>query len=272
MLKQNLVTKRARRSSKQLSMIGIAIMMLMALSACASASQATTTPRPTQQLVELTPTPTYTLVIPTRTPQPTEDNQIQASSTPFDPSLNDSERLIVAQAVEDLTIRANTTLNNIEFLQISEINWIDPFSCESDETSSLNEGVAGYHLWLLVDNLVYRYQSDQQSAQFCEEINALDTIPEILVLVDPIASELLTLAQRRVADTLNISIRRIEIITLETAQWEDTSLGCPVGGQTYTPVTANGYRIVLLAGGDLYTFHTSFSHIVLCTTESTETN
>jgi len=266
MLIQNLGTAKAKFPQIQVSVVSLAIILLMAISACASVPSAST-PLPTQNLIVFTPTQTALPIIPTSTPSPTADTSNLITPTPFDPSLASGEQIVVSQAVDDLTQRANTTLSNIEFLRVERVLWVDPFDCEDRESATISEGVTGYKIWLLVDNLVYEYHTDQVNIQFCMEINALDTEPELLILVDPIASDLLTLAQRRVAETLNISTRRVEVLNLATAQWEDSSLGCPIEGQTYTPVEANGYLIELGAGGDIYTFHTSFSHVVLCTTE-----
>ena len=271
MLMRNLGISKAKFPRSRISIVSLAIILLMAISACASVGN-TSTEYPTQDLIVFTPTQTALPIIPTLTPLPTTDTSNLITATPFDPSLNSGEQIVVAQAVDDLIERVNTTLNNVEFLRVERVLWVDPFDCENRESATISEGVTGYKIWLLVDDLVYEYHSDQVNIQFCMEINALDTEPELLILVDPIASDLLTLAQRRVAETLNISTRRVEVLNLITAQWEDSSLGCPVEGQTYAPVEANGYRIELSAGGDTYTFHTSFSHIVLCTVQPDNDN
>jgi hypothetical protein len=85
-----------------------------------------------------------------------------------------------------------------------------------------------------------------------------------LLDVDPVASELAALAQRRIADELGLPTRRVRILEVASYVWPDTSLGCPIPGETYTEQTVDGYRIVLAAGDNEYIFHTDFDRAVPC--------
>lgn len=88
--------------------------------------------------------------------------------------------------------------------------------------------------------------------------------PEALVEVDPIAAELVGIAQRLVAQDLDLPTRRVRLVEAQPYAWTDSSLGCPVPGQGYTSVETNGYRIVVSAGGDEYIFHTDFDRVLPC--------
>lgn len=82
--------------------------------------------------------------------------------------------------------------------------------------------------------------------------------------VDPVAAELASLAQRRIAEELGLPVRRVRILEIESYTWTDTSLGCPIAGETYTPIDVDGYRIVLTAGDNEYLFHTDFDRALPC--------
>lgn len=82
--------------------------------------------------------------------------------------------------------------------------------------------------------------------------------------VDPVASELAMLAQRRIAQDLNLPARRVRIVEVTPYVWTDTSLGCPAPGETYAALTVDGYRIVLSAGDNEYIFHTDFDRALPC--------
>lgn len=82
--------------------------------------------------------------------------------------------------------------------------------------------------------------------------------------LDEVAAELVALAQRRVAQDLNIPVRRVELVEVEAYVWPDTSLGCPLPDQSYTQVNADGYRIVLAVGDTQYLFHTDFDRVIPC--------
>ncbi|MCA9902254.1 MAG: hypothetical protein KC547_00240 [Anaerolineae bacterium] len=88
--------------------------------------------------------------------------------------------------------------------------------------------------------------------------------PESLLDADPVAAELVALAQRRLAEDLGLPQRRIQLNEVQALRWSDTSLGCPRPDQTYVEADIPGYRIILQAGDDSYTFHTDFDRVLLC--------
>jgi hypothetical protein len=93
-----------------------------------------------------------------------------------------------------------------------------------------------------------------------EETAASDDV----LSVDPVAAELTMLAQRRIAQELGLPIRRVQVVEVSSYIWTDSSLGCPVPGESYTQLTVDGYRIVLSAGDNEYIFHTDFDRAIPC--------
>jgi hypothetical protein len=85
-----------------------------------------------------------------------------------------------------------------------------------------------------------------------------------LLDVDPVAGELTALAQRQLADQLNLPVRRIRVVDVQAVIWPDTSLGCPQPDQLYSQVLVNGYRIVLEAAGERTIFHADFDRAFIC--------
>lgn len=81
---------------------------------------------------------------------------------------------------------------------------------------------------------------------------------------DPVAAELVALAQRRVAQELNLPTRRVRVIEVKPFVWPDISLGCPEPGETYLAGDIDGYRLVLEVGDVQYIFHTDFDRVVPC--------
>jgi hypothetical protein len=82
--------------------------------------------------------------------------------------------------------------------------------------------------------------------------------------IDPVASELVVLAQRRVAAQLNLAPSAIQVQQVQAIVWPDTSLGCPNSGATYTAGQIGGYRIVLAVADQRYFFHTDFDRVMPC--------
>ncbi|MBL8147172.1 MAG: hypothetical protein JNL34_12370 [Anaerolineae bacterium] len=85
-----------------------------------------------------------------------------------------------------------------------------------------------------------------------------------LVDVDPVAADLAALAQRLLAEQLDLPVRRVEIVDVQAVVWPDTSLGCPQPDQMYAQVLVNGYRIVVKAAGEEVIFHTDFDRALRC--------
>jgi hypothetical protein len=92
----------------------------------------------------------------------------------------------------------------------------------------------------------------------------VEETPEALIDIDPIAAELVTIAQRDVAENLDLPMRRVQLVDLEGFVWEDSSLGCPLPNQTYTRIESFGYRIVVSAGNEEYIYHTDFDRVLPC--------
>jgi hypothetical protein len=89
--------------------------------------------------------------------------------------------------------------------------------------------------------------------------SAVDAIPG-----DPIAAELVTLAQRRIAQELDLPVRRVRLVEVIPVIWQDSSLGCPQPGQEYTSVNVDGYRIIIAAGSEEYIFHSDTERVTPC--------
>jgi hypothetical protein len=92
--------------------------------------------------------------------------------------------------------------------------------------------------------------------------------PEALIEVDPIAAELVSIAQRLVAQDLDLPTRRVRLVELQPYVWSDSSLGCPLPGQRYVAIVINGYRIVVSAGDENYIFHTDFDRVIPCDSDN----
>jgi hypothetical protein len=78
------------------------------------------------------------------------------------------------------------------------------------------------------------------------------------------AQELTSLVQRDLAERLGIATDAIKVVSVQSMQWSDTSLGCPKPGMAYATVITPGYKIVLEAEGNMYEYHTGSDNFVLC--------
>ena len=88
--------------------------------------------------------------------------------------------------------------------------------------------------------------------------------PDPLLAVDPVAADLVALAQRQLAQALDLPMRRIRLVDITAVRWTDNSLGCPAPRQTPIPLEAPGYRIVLEAGEQWYIYHSDIERVIPC--------
>lgn len=81
----------------------------------------------------------------------------------------------------------------------------------------------------------------------------------------PEAQAAALLARQELAIKLGIEPEAIRLVSVETVEWRDASLGCPQPGMMYAQVIIPGFRVLLEAVGRVYTYHTDQGrNAVLC--------
>jgi len=69
------------------------------------------------------------------------------------------------------------------------------------------------------------------------------------------------------ASELGIDAEQVTLMEMEAVEWPDASLGCPQPDMMYAQVITPGYRILLEANDERFTYHTDDSpdgQIILC--------
>jgi len=94
--------------------------------------------------------------------------------------------------------------------------------------------------------------------------SSADLTGDALVAQDPVAGELVGIAQRLVADQLNLPTRRIRMIDVRSVVWTDSTLNCPAANSQVVEQDIDGYRIIVQAANQNYLFHTDFDRVVPC--------
>ena len=253
------------------------ILFIGALSACTET--ATPIVIPTLTLVPNTATPTS----PPVTPSPLPD----ASETPIPPTPTPTDSPIITilqitvtpdadltrRIVRDLANTLEIDISRIQIVTIEAATWLDEnLGCDNQTTLDAQQAratfqpnihIEGFRYVLLVGNTAHEYHSDG-TRRFESCISTENIVDDLLIAVDPIALDMLSLVQRRLASQLDISTRRVQMVAVEAYIWQDTSLGCPQDNQTYQPATINGYRIVVAAGGSEYAFHSDSTTVIPC--------
>jgi hypothetical protein len=79
--------------------------------------------------------------------------------------------------------------------------------------------------------------------------------------------EMIQKSKEMLVDLLGDGLKaeEIAVVSAESREWRDGSLGCPKPGMMYTQAITSGYLIVLETGGHQYEFHTDEGNAgVLC--------
>ena len=77
----------------------------------------------------------------------------------------------------------------------------------------------------------------------------------------------------QLTNQLGLDPAAVAVVSAESVEWPDASLGCPQPGQVYAQMVTPGYRIVVDVEGEQYEFHTSTppdTQIVRCESGETE--
>jgi len=226
----------------------------------------------------------------TATPIPLTPSSIPpATSTPINLSTQSSIQItpILETDVElniDFTREVMAALasylgipeNRVQLVSIESTTWDSTtIGCYDDNTgffdavtvsSTIGESVDGLRYVLLVGDMLYEYHTIG-TGNFVRCPGREIMSGEVLVAVDPLAAETLRVVQNQLGSELDLSSRRVQLVDMMPVIWEDTSLGCPQEGQTYTETEIPGYHIVVTVGDELYVYHSDSNTAYPCPLE-----
>lgn len=69
------------------------------------------------------------------------------------------------------------------------------------------------------------------------------------------ADQVVEVARTHLAETENVSLEAVELVSIQRVEWPDASLGCPRSGESYAQVVTPGYRVLLEVEGEAYALH-----------------
>lgn len=250
--------------------IAVIALVMAVLAACTTGG--TPSPIPTQVLAPSTPTntPEPPTATPISSPAPTLPSLPTAIPANLAGLADDTQRQMAQLAIDDLAQSEQVAPDSIQVAAVSEIRMrratVDcSLLAESDSASSY----PGFEVLLTAQANVYKYRTDlESSVRLCAQIPVEKATGETLVLIDPVAAQLFALTQRRLAEQLDLPMRRIHLVEMRAYTWPDSSLGCPVEGQSYDRLNIDGYRLVVTVGDNEYLFHTDFDRLVPCDPEN----
>ena len=234
----------------------------------------------TATVIASTATPTATPSIPTAIP-PASSTPIQLSTQPsqsISPIFESTVELdtdFTQSIIEDLALNLNIPTSRVQIVSVENAEWgQDTLGCADNNVyqeaiikNTLDATqVEGLRYTLLVGNTIYEYHTENTDRYLrCSEQGIVSG--EVLIAVDPLAAETLRVVQTLLAEELDLSSRRVQLVDMQPVTWLDTSLGCPDPDQTYTQVDIQGYHIVVSVADELYIYHSDSNTAYPCPLE-----
>jgi hypothetical protein len=178
-------------------------------------------------------------------------------------ALNPQEVSVVQQAETDLNKRFDVALDSIKLQSIEAVEWPDSsLGCPAPGMNYLMVVTPGYFIKLQSGDQIYEYHADQKHVVYCAN-------PKPPLGGEPgnqpdAAARLADLARADLAQKLDVSVKQIQVITVEAVDWPDASLGCPEPGKAYAQMITPGYQIVLSVQGKKYEYHSNLGDVLLC--------
>lgn len=235
----------------------------------------------TATVIPSTATATYTPTIPTEIPSPSSTPiSLQTTTTseiiPILETSIDFDDAFVQELMQALAAMLNTPINRIQLVTVEQSEWdIDTLGCSLSDAlaervtinSNQEDIVTGFKVVLLVGNTLYDYHTEATSRYLlCDEQRIIRD--DILLAVDPLAAETFRVVQDLLGEELDLSSRRVQLVTMLPVTWSDTSLGCPQADQTYTTREIPGYHLVVTVGNETYIYHSDSNTVYLCDAEN----
>ena len=234
----------------------------------------------TATVIASTATPTATPSTPTAIP-PASSTPIQLSTQPsqsISPIFESTVELdtdFTQSIIEDLAFNLNIPTSRVQIVSVENAEWgQDTLGCADNNVyqeaiikNTLDATqVEGLRYTLLVGNTIYEYHTENTDRYLrCSEQGIVSG--EVLIAVDPLAAETLRVVQTLLAEELDLSSRRVQLVDMQPVTWSDTSLGCPDPDQTYTQVDIQGYHIVVSVADELYIYHSDSNTAYPCPLE-----
>jgi hypothetical protein len=245
--------------------------LILVVAACSA--RTAPTPLPTLTLIPATATNTPTPVTPTATPAilpgPADFITPSPDGNVLIPAIAQS---LIDRALDDLAEKRSVDADSIQLVQLESAVWTTVDLGCGDQTQEVDGSleIEGFRIVLASEGENYEYHTDNRSSiRLCAQIGTIfGSTQDLLLETDPVAVGLVSLAQRRLSAELDLPTRRIQVVDIRAYEWTDSSLGCPLPGQTYTPVLIEGYRIVMSAGDVEYIFHSDSDQLIACDAEN----
>lgn len=252
----------------------LALIVVLTLAACGPASggtgssgaaaptsvprPATNTPRP--------PTPSPSAPAATPRPATPSPRSTSAGAAPTRATVDPGLARAIVSAQADLARRLGPGALPANVVSAEAVEWSDgSLGCPQPGMMYPQVITPGYKVVLETGGQQYAYHGDGSSnMRLCETGSGAPTAMApnqgaggggAAPATGPLAKEIAAAKADLMGRRSTLKAEEISVVSAESVEWNDGSLGCPQPGMMYTMALVPGYQIVLAAGGQTYDYH-----------------
>ncbi len=231
---------------------GLAITSL-AISACVSPEESSKSPLSSPLSAEKQTAPTINADV--------SDSPLNAS--PISPA----EEQAVAAARQALAEQLSVETERITLVSVERVEFGDTsLGCPQPGMMYAQVITPGYRVILMQDGQTYDWRVSGDRAELCEPV-AREKPPAGGGNVGELPPDLAQAAEaaiKALVEKMQVAEEQIEIVSVESVEFRDSSLGCPQPGMAYLQVITPGYQVLLSLDGQVYDYRVSRQRTTLC--------
>lgn len=181
-------------------------------------------------------------------------------------SKSKSEKILIDRAIKTLSEYLNVSSSSLfadsTLLSMEEVEWSNPsLGCPKPGFYYPQVIVPGNLVSILYQKKVYPVHMSNKRSVICLNDKGLvngNKKPRIKSkkLDDFKRESILVKIRKDFQDRTGTPNNEIKIITVKSAVWANSALGCPERGKVYDENKVKGFRVVIEARGRQYTYHT----------------
>ena len=170
----------------------------------------------------------------------------------------------VQAAKRKLSAALGVTESEIQLDDAAAVEWPDAsLGCPEPDMAYAQVVTPGFRVGLRVGKKGHVVHVAGDRAVVCAA-SAPEASPKEPELPSAGADSVFRRARRDLVARLGVPEAEVHTRSVKTTTWPDTSLGCPVEGETYEQKPTKGYLIELKHRGKIYRYHADTTRFVAC--------
>lgn len=173
----------------------------------------------------------------------------------------ENAKAVVELAKNDLIARLKSP-SSIQVMDVIPVEWTDTSLGYPEPGKEYAQVTApGYVIPILADGKLYEYHSDY--TRIVAPPGPLEEpFNDPTVNRTQQSAKVVDLAKKHLAERLQIPVTSIQVTSVISTDWPDSSLGYPEPGMVYAQVITPGYVILVRAENTIYEYHSDYERIV----------